>query len=267
MKSEEGTDQRTYWDQNLDPTNLGTSLADARTVLIAEKDFYPVPDRRAFLQSLRTHKCTIVLELGAGLSYEVIKLLELGYRVIACDLSFARLRLLRQLAVEFLGPAILSRISFVACRAESLPFAPECFSAVATRAVLIHTDLEPAITECARVLNRAGICVFSEPLAHHPLVNIYRKTLAPREWQTIATYFDKQHVQLLRAVFPVVRERHDYLFSFLAFVWQYAFRQPLLFWTFLWPLHLLDQILIRLFPPLRRYAWFVTLICRKSPEK
>ncbi|MGB9692202.1 MAG: class I SAM-dependent methyltransferase [Candidatus Sumerlaeaceae bacterium] len=268
MKAEERPlDQRRYWDENLDPTNLGDPLVDACATLLAEKDFYLVPDRRFFLELLKYNNCSLVVELGAGLSYEVIMLLQLGYRVIACDLSLSRLQLLRRLVEELLPPEAFSRISFIACKAEFLPFRSNQVPAIATRAVLIHTNLPKALEECKRVLSLSGVAVFSEPLARHPLVRVYRKTFAPREWQTIAQYFDQAQTQLVRGLFPLVSERYDYFFSFLAFVWQYGLRVPFLFWAFLRPLHVLDRLAFCLFPPLRRYAWFVTLICHKSTKQ
>ncbi len=253
-------DQRSYWDANLDPTNLGDRLADARGVLRAEQHFYNVPDRKAFLATLSRLPAGLVLELGAGLSYQVIKLAELGYRVIACDLSGVRLQWLRTLAQEFLSPEAAQRIFYVVGRAEALPFRSQSVTCISTRAVLIHTELESALAECRRVLAPQGQVVFSEPMARHPLVNAYRATLAPPEWRVIACYFDDAEINLVRRFFPKVSLRFDYLTAFFAFIWQYGLRVPWLFWPTLRLLCAVDRALLAIIPPLRRYCWFVTLI-------
>jgi SAM-dependent methyltransferase len=41
-------------------------------------------------------------------------------------------------------------------------------------AVLHHLDLEVALGEVRRVLKKGGLAVFSEPLAHNPLVRLFR---------------------------------------------------------------------------------------------
>jgi SAM-dependent methyltransferase len=257
--------QRHYWDQNLDPTNLGAELADARAVIAAEEDFYLVPDRQRFLDALRPYAHPMVLELGAGLSYQVIALAQRGCTVLACDLSLARLRLLRQLVSELLPPTDATRVHYIACRAESLPFLAASVDVVATRAVLIHTDLECAIAECQRVLKPEGKAIFTEPQRRHPLVNLYRRTLAPKEWKTIARYFDTDEISVVHKHFARVDAYYDYLAAFVAFVWQYGLRSARLFWLLMRPLHTFDQWLMRWRPALSRYAWFVTLICGKKP--
>lgn len=256
--------QREYWDQNLDPKNLGQQLVDATAALAKEKKFYLVPDRERFLAVLGCHREPLVLELGAGLSYQVIALLERGCRVVAYDLSFARLCLLRRLVTEILGEEALGRIHFVAGSAEMLPFVGEGVDVITTRAVLIHTALEKSLPECARVLKASGTAVFTEPQKRHPLVNLYRRTFAPKEWREIARYFDREELQLVRHHFAVVEMHFDYLFSFLAFVFQYAISWSNAFWFLLRPCSRLDQLLLRRFPSLSRYAWFATMMCRKE---
>lgn len=256
--------QRKYWDQNLDPKNLGQQLADASAALAKEKMFYLVPDRERFLAALGCHPQPLVLELGAGLSYQVIALLERGCKVVACDLSLERLRLLRHLVTKLVGEEALARIHFVAGSAEMLPFTRETVDVIATRAVLIHTELEKSLPECARVLKVTGKAVFTEPQKRHPLVNLYRRTFAPQEWREIAHYFDLEELQFVRRHFAEVEMHFDYLFSFIAFVFQYAVSWTTGFWLFLRPFHRLDQALLRRFPSLSRYAWFATMICRKE---
>lgn len=256
-------DQRAYWADNLDPTNLGAAVVDARQILRSEGDFYLVPDREFFLQTLRQHGAAMVVELGAGLSYQVVALARLGYRVVACDIALTRLRTLRRAARELLSSEEFARIDFVACAAEALPFRSSSVEILSTRAVLIHTHLSVALDEIARVLRPAGCGVFSEPLTRHPLVNLYRRTFAPPEWRTMARYIGDLELEEIRRRFRVVQERYDYLIGFLAFLWQYAVRVPALFWATLRLADLFDSALFRLNPRLRRFAWFVTVVCEK----
>jgi SAM-dependent methyltransferase len=264
MSNHSVPDQRNYWDRNLDPANLGQSGKDLLRRFAAEEKFYLVPDRKIFLQEIDPSNHKICVEVGAGLSYQTFHLARLGFTVVACDISLERLRVLRTLAQAMLSDDEFRRIKFVACQAEEMPFRAGVIDVISTRAVLIHTDIERAVGECVRILSPCGVAVFSEPMKYNPLVNLYRCTLAPQEWRTIARYFTEDEVGLVSKRFPHVRVHFHYLFSFLAFVWQYGVAIPSLFWLSFRVLDVFDRALMRILPPLRKYVWFVTLVCRKS---
>jgi SAM-dependent methyltransferase len=63
---------------------------------------------------------------------------------------------------------------------DKLPFESDSYDFVFSNAVLHHLNLETAMPEIHRVLKRGGTAILMEPLAHHPLVRIYR-WLTPRK--------------------------------------------------------------------------------------
>jgi ubiquinone/menaquinone biosynthesis C-methylase UbiE len=197
-----------------------------------------------------------VLEIGAGLGVNTLQLAGRGARVVATDISLERLRALDAVArASGAGAAVMP----VRCAAEALPFRRDAFDRACTKSVLIHTRISEAAAEAARVLSPGGRGVFIEPRAHAPLVNLYRRTLAPREWRTITTYFTDRESGAVMAPFASGEERRFYLVSFAAFLWQFGVRAPRLFRVSLAVLHALDRALFGLIPPLRRLAWFAAI--------
>ncbi len=244
-----------YWDANLDPQNLGAA-GDAARAVAAEMPFYETPDQRWALQQMAPLAATRVLEIGAGLGVNTLQLAGRGARVVATDISLERLRVLGEVARgSGAGAAVLP----VRCAAEALPFRAGSFDRACSKSVLIHTRIPEASAEAARVLVRGGRGVFVEPRARAPLVNLYRRTLAPREWRTITTYFTDQESGAVMAPFARGEEQRFYLFSFAAFLWQFGVRAPRLFRVSLAVLHALDRALFALIPPLRRLAWFAAI--------
>ncbi|MCX7963097.1 MAG: class I SAM-dependent methyltransferase [Candidatus Sumerlaea chitinivorans] len=264
MRRDDVPDQRHYWDANLDPQNVGASRrAELVAEIRREREYFFTPERRALLSALGPLEGKIILEIGAGLSYQVLYFAEGGARVIACDLSRERLAALRSAARALLTPEAAARILYVQGAAEALPLRTASCDAVCTKSVLIHTNLPKSVSEAARVLRPGGSSAFTEPMRKHPLVNLYRRTLAPREWRAITNYFGDEEIDCVCRAFPDAHLRYDYLASFLAFIWQFGVRCPALFWVTLPPLNALDRLLFRWFPNLQRYAWFVTILGRR----
>jgi hypothetical protein len=128
--------------------------------------------------------------------------------------------------------------------------------------VLIHTDLENAALELGRVLKPGAPIAIAEPLTSNPLVQLYRYTLAPREWQGITRYFDPAgtEVRTLENHLGPLQQERWYGLSFLAFFFQFALHSVFLWRISLLFLLFLDQILHRLSPSeFRRKSWFITL--------
>lgn len=255
--------QRDYWSSNLDVKNLGGGNSLRRFNLEEELDFYFSPEQNFALQKLwgdEGLRGRRILEIGGGLGVFALFLATQEADVYVADIAPSRIEILnRQAAARGLS----SRIHAVCAAAESLPFADEYFDAVYTKSVLIHTDLEKAAREAARVLKKGGTGIFVEPMAQSPLVNLYRRTLAPKEWRTLTNYFDRQRLGILMRAFGSGRVRYFYLFAFLAFFWQFGWRNRSLFKFFVSILNGVDELLFRLLPPLKRLAWFAVVSVKK----
>ncbi|MDD4280205.1 MAG: class I SAM-dependent methyltransferase [Candidatus Sumerlaeales bacterium] len=256
--------QTQYWDANLDPDNQSGS-SDNKVDFDAELPFYLCPDQRTALDEMQPLQDKFMLEIGAGLGMNARWCCAAGARVVATDISQERLSALRNLPP---GRTTTTKpthpLLCVRAKAEALPFRRDVFELEYVKAVLIHTELEQASREMERVLSDTGKVVIVEPMDANPFVNLYRKTLAPKIWQSITIYFSPREIQTLKRTFSNAVEHRFYLFSFLAFVFQFAVRMPECFRFFHSLLGAVDRCLFRIFPFLKRYAWFVLVTGGKN---
>lgn len=280
----QSNDQTHYWDSNLDPANLGAPTENTTRALQHEIDFARItPD----VQQMLDRVCPLplspgnpppkILDLGTGLGTAAVLLRERGADVIALDISHSRLASMRTATNSLLtqsshtNPAAVPRKIFpIKARAEALPFRTATIDGACSRAVLIHTDIHRACDEIARALKPDAPVAFSEVMAHNPLVRLYRRTLAPREWQSITTYFTNPEINIVThkfvsqspqpATYPLpASETRYYQLAFLAFLFQYALPIRALFRIALTFLTALDNFISKIWPGYRHYAWFVLI--------
>lgn len=229
--------------------------------LETQLELIPTADVRAAFRFMGPLQGRLVLELGGGLGLHAVLLARAGARVIIADLSRARLKEARRM-IEGLG--LLSQVSFVCCAAEELPFRDGLFDGQFTKSVLIHTDLPRAAAELHRTLAPKGRAAFIEPLTGNPFVNFYRRVAAPKIWQEITRYFDRDRLATLRAPFadatrPVAIRRMFFL-AFFATPFNYSLHKPGVYFPLERALLAVDRALFGLIPPLRRAAWFAIVM-------
>jgi SAM-dependent methyltransferase len=272
MPQKRNTNAPAYWDGVLDPQNLERSGKKSPSCLTLEDEiaFARTPDFDAALGWLRSDRffnpqspipnpqSYDLVDLGAGLGANSFAFARAGWRVVAVDTSLKRLSALRRRAAE---AACAEQIECVVAAAEALPFRDESLGAVYTKSVLIHTDLERAAAELARTLADGGRAALVEPQPGNPFARMYRRWLGPREWRSITRYFDPQAQALFIDAHagmrkPSSRVQPFYLFGFLAFFFQFGRPRVGLFRAALRLTMPLDRLLFRLFPRLRRWAWF-----------
>jgi SAM-dependent methyltransferase len=209
--------------------------------------------RKAYYESLFEDRLegATTLEYGCGLGDRAIFLARRGAQVTAIDLSPVAIELARQRAER---EGVGREIDFRVMDAERLAFADDTFDLITGAGVLHHLDLSRGLPELARVLKPGGTAVFSEPLGHNPFINLYRRRSGelrtPDEHPLLVS-----DIALLREHFGQVRAR----FFSLTSVPAYVLRRVPGFGRLLRALDGLDQVLFRLVPVLRRYAWFVVL--------
>lgn len=267
--------QTRYWDSNLNPTNLDAPVEDLsaslrREIYFAEK----TPDIITMMDYLRQNAtpgpgrtAPLIADIGAGLGTTAVLLTRSGHDVVALDISHNRLAAMRKaVAAQTVAPSHQRKIYFIKCKAEALPFRDKVLDGACTRAVLIHTNIPTACKEISRTLTPNAPVAFAEVMADNPLVNFYRKTLAPAEWKNITTYFRQPQVETVRSHFHTSSAHNFYVVAFTAFIFQYALPQRHVFAVALKTLTLIDRLIGRLIPSWRNHAWFV-LITGKARQR
>ena len=260
-KPGEHTHAAEYWDGVLDPQNLER---DERTgsdflTLSDEIEFARTPDLEAarcwFDQSPRAPRW--ILDLGAGLGANSFAMASRGHRMVALDTSLTRLRLLKKRA-EAAGCA--GRIDLVVGQAEALPFKDHSVPAIYTKSVLIHTDLPRSAAEIGRTLAEGGRAALLEPQPGNPFAVLYRRFFAPKAWRSITRYFGREEQQIYLQTYvpdhPYEQLRYFYLFSFLAFAFQFSWPSLKWFRRTLRLIDPLDRWLFSHFKFMRKWAWF-----------
>ena len=276
-----------FWSKNLDPQNLERGGKTRPSISIEDEiAFADTPDVRfakswllnsplltspsaspslpSTPQATSLQPQAFVIDLGAGLGAVSFVFARAGARVIAVDSSLERLRELCRRAKE---AGCEDKIFPVVAAAESLPFKDGSIPALYTKSVLIHTDLPKATSEIRRILADHGRAALIEPQPGNPFAWFYRKTLAPKEWQSITHYFDAKTHQFCIDQIGEGSTRHFYLFSFLAFAFQFGWANSGLFRLFLKLILPIDRLLFRILPVTRAMAWFgVNAIEKMAPR-
>lgn len=252
-------EQKTYWNENLDPQNLGAGFDVGQFNYRQELAFYMTPDQEYALEQFEPIAGKRVIEIGAGIGTNAMYLASKGATVLATDIASDRLRALRAIAAHVIGPEAAARIIAVKCAAEALPFRSEVFDYAYSKSVIIHTRIPEAMAEIHRTMRSGAVGMFIEPMTRNPFVNLYRNTLAPKIWKQITTYFTDREIGMVSKPFSKSETRFYYLTGFLAFVWQFGVRATAPFRASLLAFGALDHLLFRIVPAAKRLAWFVAI--------
>lgn len=115
-----------------------------------------------FIKNFKLIKNQYVLDCGTGIGYMAIELAKKGARVVACDITIKNLIQLGKIAKKM---NLESRLAFVCCSADSLPFKDSFFDYCVSNAVLEHVPRErQAIAEIGRTLKKGGGAMIAVPL-------------------------------------------------------------------------------------------------------
>lgn len=259
---EKSRQQHDYWDRNLDAANLGGDTSESPESLVRELTFAAVPDIEHMLAALDAGPGKRILDVGTGLGANAVLVANKGATVIALDISHERLATMRK-RTAVVAARSPGKILAVKASAEALPFRDNALDGACSRAVLIHTSIEAASGEIARVLRSDAPVAFSEPMARNPFVRLYRLVLAPKEWRGITTYFTQREIAMVQRHFTSTHAHKFYIVAFLAFIFQYALSSPRWFYTTLSKFLAFDALLLRMWRGADRYAWFVVITGRK----
>ena len=192
-----------------------------------------------------------VLEYGCGTGSSAFLIAQQGGTVVGIDISPTAISKAQEHA-SLLG--LHERLDFRVMNAEALALEAGSIDLVCGTGILHHLDLAKALPEIARVLRPRGRAVFLEPLAHNPLINLYR-TLTPHLRTADEHPLTRQDLEAGRSLFADWRQDHYHLAT-LGVV-------PLVESRLLGPLlataERVDRILLQERSPLRYWAWQVVI--------
>ncbi len=214
-----------------------------------------------------------ILDLGAGLGETSVYFALQGARVTAVDLSPEMTRRIRQLAA-FHG----TEVDTVASPLESLEVEDDAYDFVYGANVLHHvTHVEATLRLTRRALRPGGMCLFWDPIAYNPAINVYRR-MANRVRTRDERPLRRGVLALFRRHFIDVRHREFWLLTQALFLkyylidrkdpnevryWKEIYREdPATTGRWFGALRAVDDALLRLWP-LNWLAWNILIWARK----
>ena len=187
-----------------------------------------------------------VLEVGAGEGALAEELAREGAQVVAMDLSPVAVSTMKERSMAL---PIANRYESIVGEAEAIPCPDGSFDELWSSKLWMHVEPKRFLAEARRVLLPGGRLCLVEPLAEHPAARIHRAF--HRDFEGLACRYPRWDELLLPgAGFEEVARRACFLLS------------PALFPRT--SLQGLDAGLMRIFPPLRRFAWVGAVDARKG---
>lgn len=216
-----------------------------------------------------------ILDLGCGMGDASLYFASRGAKVSSIDISPQMIGLVKKLAKE---QGYLKNINAKVMVAENLEFPSSYFDYVFGNGILHHVERDAALKEVYRVLRPGGIATFIEPLAHNPIINIYRKVAEKVRTPTEEPIKYSQLDKLTQARFKKAFHKEFHLMTLLIFIWFFVVERvdpnKQRYWkkiiddadqikgTFLL-LKRIDELILRSFPGMRKYCWNTVLVYKK----
>jgi SAM-dependent methyltransferase len=194
-----------------------------------------------------------ILEYGCGQGERTLELALAGAEVHGIDISSVAVGQGTEKAGK-LG----ANARFYVMDAENTDFPDGEFDIVCGTSILHHLDLEKCYAEIARLLRPGGRGIFTEPLGHNPLINWYRNRTpqmrTPDEHPLLMN-----DLRLAKKYFRNVEIKYYHLLD-LAVV---PLRNLAVFPAAQSFGAKSDQMLFKLFPLAKRWAWIVNMVLTK----
>lgn len=216
---------------------------------------------RILLEAAGSLQGKTVLDFGCGAGHTSRVYAELGAsRVEGFDISGERISVAQRNAKR---DHMDDRVFFRRLAAEDIDYRDNSFDIIIGKAILHHTDLEKTSKQLARVLRPGGAAYFLEPLAHNPILNLFR-WLTP--WRRTPTEkpLTLRDLDVFRRDFESVEYRGFYLFGLLANALLLVTGSTRLFKRSMITLLRWEQPILTRYPWLQKYCWTALLVFRKD---
>lgn len=230
------------------------------------------PENRLVLEIFGDLRGKRILDLGCGLGEGAVYFATRGAEVTACDLSAGMLDMASRVAALH-GV----KLAFQQSPAEATGLPGGSFDLVYAANLLHHVDTPRALDEIQRLLAPGGTFATWDPLAHNPVINVYRR-------MACAVRTADEHplrmndLPLFQSRFRDVQWRCFWLAAqavFLRFyLWERVHPGRERYWKkiltdaarlepFYRPLESLDRKVLKVLPWLERYCWNIVVWGRK----
>lgn len=229
----------------------------------ARTDFYPEWMGDEHLQILLEAAGPLsgkrVLDFGCGPGQTSRIYAEQGAaRVEGFDISGENIRIAGKNAKR---DGLDDRVFFRRLAAEEIDYPDGSFDVVIGKAILHHTDLRKTAAQLHRVMSPGGVACFLEPLAHNPVLNLFRR-LTPGRRTPTEKPLDIEDLAIFSTYFTVTY-RGFYLFTLLSHFLLLVTGSRRLFATSRAILRRWEEPVLVGFPGLQKYCWSALLVFRK----
>lgn len=195
-----------------------------------------------------------ILEIGCGDGGYMFDFARTSARVCGIDVSDVGVESARRKAEE-LG---IDNMEFQVMDAEALAYPDATFDVVYGAGVLHHLNIDRSCREIVRVLKPTGVAIFTEPLAHNPLINLYRR-MTPNMRSANCHPLRLHQLRAVERYF----ETNDITYHNLISIAAVPFRSFSNFEKILRGLERVDDFIFRTVPYLRRHAWMTVFLLSK----
>ncbi len=236
----------------------GSACTVETDLLLWWEDFY-LPIFEYVLPKMGALEGKKVLELGTGTGGTATMLAKQGASVVGIDLLPFRLDEAKERVNQH---KVANAVDFSLMDATQLAFPDNTFDFIISKSVLVFTEHKQTAKECYRVLKPGGKAIFMENMQNHPMVWLYRKLFL--KYSRELHYFSLSDIEAIGKEFEEMEHREFHLLSLGALFWQKVIPIPLFYRGTLHLLKLIDRILLRMLPILKRFCWITAMICHKK---
>ncbi|MCZ6774478.1 MAG: class I SAM-dependent methyltransferase [Proteobacteria bacterium] len=253
-----------HWAADIDPADVKVHESFSATTS---------PEPQWIVSQFGSLRGRRVLELGAGAGEASVYFALQGAEVTATDLSSGMLEVVKKVA-SIHGVTVDTAI----CSADDLSqFGEGSFDIVYAANLLHHVDIEKTLGEVKRVLKPGGTAGFWDPVAHNPVINVYRR-MASQVRTEDEHPIRRQQMKLFTDRFAEVRKEFFWLTALLIFLkfylidqihpnedryWKRVLREEKALRPVYSPLAALDRVLLRAIPILGWWSWNIAVVVRK----
>ena len=230
------------------------------------------PENRLILQKLGNIKNKKILEIGCGAGEASVYFAKLGAKVMATDLSDEMLLVAKELAGNN-GVSIKTK----KCSATQIDLPSESFDIIYAANLLHHVDIEKTLHESQRIIKKGGLFVSWDPLAHNPIINVYRQKASsvrtPNEHPLRIS-----EIEIFRKYFSSIQHETTWLFTQLIFIklffidridpnveryWKKIIYDHKNLEKLYCRLEKIDKFVLSSFPFLKKYCWNIIIFAQK----